>query len=268
MLGAAPHRGIYNEVVANSPLVQYSQGLEDELIKQTHKIQDEFNNLFTKVRLFLDSKKVTVDALVLFLENVPGYGGSSLFQTESSDLHKASKLADVFRIARIRCSWFNHSLVRSLIETFCSGDKEIKRAYKNYLAHLQKYCKHRVKKFPSKNGFGFGGKKDERMIMKVDRKWEEIRMEELEEVVFNLACILDAPRHTLHLCSVESGCVQLTIMVPSYIPDEIFPLTAKQEAAMRKMNVIGLRCGSYHFSCQVLYLKLIGACLSKPYMGV
>ena len=187
------HRSIYSEVVANSPLVKYSQGLEDELIEQTHKIQDEFNSLFTKVHLFLDSKKVTVQALVLFLENVPGYGRNSLFQMEISDLHKASNLGDVFQIARTRCSWFNHSLVRSLIKTFCSDNKEIKRVYKNYLAHLQKYCKHRVKKFPSNNRFGFGGKQDEKMIMKVDRKWEEIRIEELEEVLFNLA-------HILHGC--------------------------------------------------------------------
>ena len=249
------HKSIYSEVVANSPLVKYSQGLEDELIEQTHKIQDEFNNLFTKVHLFLDSKKVTVQALVLFLENVPGYGRNSLFQTEISDLHKASNLGDVFQIARTRCSWFNHSLVRSLIKTFCSDNKEIKRVYKNYLAHLQKYCKHRVKKFPSNKRFGFGGKQDEKMIMKVDRKWEEIRIEELEEVLFNLAHILDVPRHTLHLYSVENGCVQLTITVPSCIPNKMFPLTTEQVAAMGKMDVISLQCGSYHFSCQVLYYQ-------------
>ena len=55
--------------------------------------------------------------------------------------------------------------------------------------------------------------------MKVDRKWEEFRIEELEEVIFNLACILKVSRHTLHLCSVGNGCVQLTLLVPNNIPD-------------------------------------------------
>lgn len=245
------HSHNYSDVRTNPSLVQYSK--EGELIEQTHNIQDEFNNLFTKVHLFLDSKKVTVESLVLFLENVPGYGGNSLFHAEISDLHKARNLTDVFRIARIRCSWFNHSFVHSVIEAFCSGDKKIKGVYKNYCAHFRKYCKHHVMKFPSKSGFGFGGKEDEKMIMKVDRKWEKIRFKELEELVFNLARVLDVPRHTLHLHTVENRCVQLTIMVPSYIPDMIFPLTTKQEAAMWKMKVIDFQCGTYHISCQVLY---------------
>ena len=52
------------------------------------------------------------------------------------------------------------------------------------------------------------------MVVKIDRKWEEIQIEQLE-VVFDIACIQKVSRHTLHLCSVENGCVQMTLLVPS-----------------------------------------------------
>ena len=90
------------------------------------------------------------------------------------------------------------------------------------------------------------------MIMKIDRKWEDIQVQELEEVVSNLARILNIQRHALHLRCVENGCVQLILMVPSYIPDAVFPLTTEQETAMKEMGVLDLQCGTYHFSCQVI----------------
>jgi len=250
--------GMYSKVKADPPLGEWFQGLdvdEDRLIEQTHDIQDEFNILFTRVRMLLVRQKVTVDDLVFYLERVPGYTHMSLFHTEISDLRQASNLAEVFRIAGNHCSWFNHSFLSGVIETFCRDSKEIKKAYQKYRVHLQKYCKHRVKKCPIKNGFGYGGKKDEKMIMKVDRMWDKIRIEQLEEAVFNLARILDVPRHTLHLCCAEKGCVQLILLVPNYIPDAVFPLTTEQEAAMRKMRVMELQCGTYRFSYQVFYKK-------------
>lgn len=245
------HRDIYSKIKSDSSLPEKLQGLdldEDEFIVETRDIQGEFNVLFTIVHAFLESKSVPVSAFVLFLENVPGYGGKSLFEAEVSDLRKATDLTSIFRIVRSRCSWFNHSLLGDIIKAYCEDNKKIKKTHKDYLANLQKYCHHRVH---FKNGFGSGGKKDKPLVMIVDRKWEEIRIEELEEVVFNLARILKVPRHTLHLCCVKNGCVQLTILVPSYIPDMVFPLTTEQKAAMAEMGMTELQCGSYHFFCQV-----------------
>ena len=104
------------------------------------------------------------------------------------------------------------------------------------------------------NGFGSGGNKDAKMVMMVDREWNGIRIEQLEEVVINVARILNAPRYLIKLSSVEHGCVQLTLLVPSYFPDAVFPLTAEQEAAMKEMGVTDLHCGSYHFYFQVNYV--------------
>ena len=220
---------------------------------ETHNIQSEFNKVFTKVRKLLENQRVTVDDFVFFLENVPGYGGKSLFDADISDLREATNLTSAFRIVRHRCSWFNYSFLGDIIEMFCEGEKEIVVAYKNYRAHLQSYCKGRAEKVPFKNGFGQGGKKDEVLAFKIDRNWEKIQIEQLEEVIFNLAHILEVQRAILHLYCVKEGSVQLTLLVPSYIPGTVFPLTTKQEEAMLEMGISDLWCGTYHFSCQVFH---------------
>ena len=89
--------------------------------------------------------------------------------------------------------------------------------------------------------------------MKVDRNWMEIQLDQLEEVVFNLSRILNVERHTLHLCCAEKGCVQLTFLVPSYIPNALFPLTTEQEAAIMEMGVFHLWCESYHLPSLIYF---------------
>ena len=67
---------------------------------------------------------------------------------------------------------------------YCEGNKKTEKAHKAFCAHLKRYC---IRKCPLKNGFGSGGKKGAKIVMKVDREWDDIRIEQLEEVVFNVA---------------------------------------------------------------------------------
>lgn len=245
--------GIYSMVKAD-PLAtskEFQDIDEEELIIETHDVRCEFNILLTKVRRFLMTQGVSVRDFVLFLKKMPGYAGKSLFETEFSKLCEASDLVDVFEIVGDYCSWFNHSFLGQVIKTYCEGNKKIEKAHKDFCAQLQRYCKHRVKKCPLKNGFGSGGKKDAKMVIKVDREWDDIRIEQVEEVLFNVAQILNVRRYLLKLSSVDQGCVQLTVLVPSYIPDAMFPLTAEQEAALIGIGVTDLQCESYHFCFKV-----------------
>ena len=247
-------KGLYSFVKADALAATMElQDSEEKLITETYDIQSDFNILFGMVRRNLVSQGVTVKEFVLFLKKVPGYNVKSLFDTEVSKLREASDLFDVFEIVGDRCSWFNHSFIEQIIRMYCKGNKEIETAHKEYCTHLQRYCKNRVTECPLKNGFGYGGKKDAEMVMKVDRKWDNIRIEQVEEVVFNVARILNVERHVLTLKSVQQGCAQLTLVVPSYLPDAVLPLTAQQEASMVEIGVTDLQCGSYHFSQQVTY---------------
>ena len=148
------------------------------------------------------SQGVTAKEFVLFLKKVPGYDDKSLFGTEVSKLNEASDLVDVFEIVGDRCSWFNHSFIEQIVKMNCKGNKKIEKAHKEYCTHIQRYCKHHVRKCPLKNEFGSGGKRDVKMV----RKWDNIQIEQVEEVVFNVARILNVERCVLTLSSAQQGC--------------------------------------------------------------
>jgi len=92
------------------------------------------------------------------------------------------------------------------------------------------------------------------MVLKVDREWKDIQLEQLEEVLLSLAHILKVKRYALHLYSIENGCVQLTLTVPDYNPDVIFPLDTTD---MVEIGVVDLQCGNYTFTQQVMHLQVI-----------
>ena len=194
------------------------------------------------------SQGVTAKEFFLFLKKVPGYDDKSIFGTAVSKLNEASDLVDVFEIVGDRCSWFNHSFIEQIIKMYRKGNKKIEKAHKEYCTHLQRYCKHRVRKCPLKNGFGSGGKKDVKMVIKVDRKWENVRIEQVEEVVFNVARMLNVERCVLTPSSVQQGCAQMTLLVPSYLPDTVLPLIAQQEASVVEIGVTALR-SPFHREC-------------------
>ena len=183
------------------------------------------------------------------MKNMAGYPRKSLSDTEISTLCKSSDLIDVFDTISDYCSWFNHSFLGDIIDAYCRNDEDIRKAHQDFCTHLRTYCEHRVKEIPFKDGFGV--KSCTPMVLKVDREWKDIRLKQLEDVIFSLANILEVPRHALHLHSIQDGCVQLSLTIPSYVPDEVFPLTAEQEAAVAEIGVTDLQCGSYHFSQQV-----------------
>ena len=246
---ATSRQNVYSEVKSYPPLAEQFQGLkavdEEDLMTETIEIQSEFNVLFTRVRRSLMEKGVTVRDFMLFLRNVPGYPMKSLPESESLDL------TEVFKVVRENCSWFNHLFLLEIINAYCGNDEELRKSYEKFCAHLRTYCKARIKKFPLKIWFGVVRKGCALMVLKVDRKWESIQIEQLEEVILNLAHILKVRRRTLHLYSIENGCVQLTLTIPSYISEELFPLTTEEEMNLMEMGVTDLQCGSYHFSQQV-----------------
>ena len=138
---------------------------EDDLVFETHDIRGKFHVLFTNVRCFLMSRGVTVKDFVSFIKEVPGYGRKPLLDKEViSKLHEAPDLIDVFETVRVYCSWFNHSLLGLIIDVYCNDDRKIKKEHEEYCSHLQKYCKHRIKKCPLKNGFGHGRKKSKELM--------------------------------------------------------------------------------------------------------
>ena len=69
--------------------------------------------------------------------------------------------------------------------------------------------------------------------LKVDSAYEQFTVEELENFRYRLSKIFCvSSQSVLRLCRVEKGSFQLIFQVPSFVQQEIFPLSSEQERAL------------------------------------
>ena len=106
-----------------------------------------------------------------------------------------------------------------------------------------------------------------KMIVKVEHDYDTLV--ELKQFQCQLSVILDVSVHVLHLCSVKEGCIQMLFVIPTFIREAIFPLSAAQVAELKELGVIKLSCGDHQFSDQVqcicnndLYSSLTFSCMT------
>ena len=232
--------------------------------RETVHIRQEFGVLLTKVLQQLKKNNLQVIDFVFFLEDqVQAFSDqrSSLFHDELDRLRGMTDLTDVFRCVRHYCSWYNHHLLKLIIRAF-----KLNEDYTKYCKEFREYCSHRICKLNiRRNGLGSEDGHKEPIMIKIDKHWSTVRMEELEDVTCICAEILKVERPTLHLRSLEDGCVELHYVVPNFVADVIFPLTLVQEAALAESKVICLCTKYYTFSLDeyLQFCKLRGSLTEK-----
>ena len=80
------------------------------------------------------------------------------------------------------------------------------------------------------------------VFVKVDSRYDNYTVEEIKA---NPSCFI--PRCFVSICQVEKGCFQFTFQVPSFVQQEIFPLSTDQTRTLEAEGVIKLTCGEYQF---------------------
>ena len=81
------------------------------------------------------------------------------------------------------------------------------------------------------------------LVLKADSVYEKFTVDELENLEYRLTRIFHvSPQSVLRLCQVEEGCIQLLFQVPSFVQQEIFPLSREQEKSLAAMGIIKLTC--------------------------
>ena len=116
---------------------------------------------------------------------------------------------------------------------------------------FNEYSKRRIYECPSV--YGSMSKADHaELVLKLDSVYEDFTVKELKNFEYRLSRIFCvSPQSVLRLCQVEEGCVQLTFQVPSFVQQEVFPLSTEQEKALVAEGVIKLTCGDYQFAAKV-----------------
>ena len=250
-------RGVYDLVSASGTVELKESDLEVE----TYMVEGDFNVFFTKVRRALEQKGLSVADFLQFLEGIRAFApvvtssNKPLLAALLPRLRKMKSFGSVFQSLMDYCSWFNYLLIDKIIEAYCEEDESVARAQEKFNQRFHTYCKHRVSKCRKQNGFGFRRKKDYKKVMvKVDRRWDAIRVQQLAFLRRCIARVLCLNEHTLYLCTVEKGCVQLLFLVPAFVAEAIFPPTVQQELALTRSGILQLTCGDYHFPMLVSIL--------------
>jgi len=84
--------------------------------------------------------------------------------------------------------------------------------------------------------------------MKAEESWDPTDVCPLENILRlrnSLGEILEVESETLYLCQIDKGCVELLFQVPSFIEEDIFPLSVGQQQLLASIGASRLTCGRY-----------------------
>ena len=225
--------------------------LKSRLRVESQDIMFRFQELLSKVYESLCERKVSVGKLVTHLLSLgafdPVHKGAPkpLFQTFYQELQNATSIEDVLWVIKDYFSFFNYHVIEHIVGGLGTGQD--KDELQNYKKEFYQYSKRRIYECPPVYGPRSNADHAD-LVLKADSVYEKFTVDELENLEYRLTRIFHvSPQSVLRLCQVEEGCIQLLFQVPSFVQQEIFPLSREQEKSLAAIGIMKLTCGDYHF---------------------
>ena len=230
---------------------EQQEGLSIRLCVESEDIVHKFWRLHSRVYKSLCERNVSVDKLVTHLLSLHAFdpvhkdSKKPALQNFFQELRSAGSIEDVLYIIRDYISFFNYRVIEHIIDEL--GTDQDKVELQNYEKDFDEYSKRRVYESPPEYGSKSSADHAD-LIIKLDSVYEEFTVKELKKFQYRLSRIFYvSSQSVLRLCKVEEGCLQLIFEIPSFVQQEIFPLSSEQENALEAECVIRLTCGDYQF---------------------
>ena len=214
----------------------------------------QFGRLVTKTRDSVEERTPVVKfaGSILALgayEPAPKDRDRSLLDEHREEIKHAKSISEVFITLTPYWNYLNYELLEYIIELYGTSDDN--ERLKSYKEELYKFCKRRIFELTlSESGSGTDSAlspKQEKFIVKFNVR-KDITYEATLQMKGRIAEILHVNLAALIIVHVDTGCVQLTFLIPKFIAQEIFPLSDDQASALsRDVAVIRLECGDYVF---------------------
>ena len=234
---------------------EQQEELRIRLCVETEDIMDKFWHLHSRIYESLRERNVPVDRLVSHLLSLrafdPVYKGTQkpVLQTFFQELQNAGSIEKVLFIIKDYISFFNYRVIEHIVAGL--GTDQDKLELQNYKKEFDEYSKRKVYECPPEYGSKSSADHAD-LVVKVDSVYDEFTVEELKKFQYRLSRTLQvSPQTVLRLCRAEEGCLQLIFQIPSFVQQEIFPLSSEQERALAAKGVIRLTCGDYQFAAEV-----------------
>ena len=225
--------------------------LQSRLLKDSDNIILEFSDLKHHTINSLASRCTPVKELHTRLSSLGAYRPTRkpvpFLRNQLEEIERAEDVEGVFSILDKYYSFFNYVIIEKLIKWF--GTPEDKERLDTYTENFKRFCKRRTFECPA-SIFRPADKGDTVVVVKFEESWDPTEGCSLENILRlsnSLAEILEVEPVTLQLCQIDQGCVELQFQVPSFVEEDIFPLSVEQERSLISVGVTRLTCGSYRF---------------------
>ena len=173
------------------------------------------------------------------LSNSPEEKGVCLLENRYSEIKDAENITGVFEILADYSSFFNYDIIAFIANNL--GSESDKKNLATYEAALEMYCRHHVFECPS---YSSKSSKFPDLILKVDPEVTEsgkFTLKSLRRFTVKVAKTLKITKHSLKLCGIMKGCLEITFQIPSHIKEAIVPLSNDQNEALQHLGIQNVR---------------------------
>ena len=147
-------------------------------------------------------------------------------------------------------SFFDYDILELIVDTL--GTDQDRQNVATYKDEFIAYAKQRLIICPSSEDPSTDSENPSNPVLVIlDSSYDVCEIGELKRLQINLSKLFNLREGVLQLRKVRKNCVQLVFEIPDFIIETIFPLSLDAESALRKLGVVQLNCGDYHFKAKV-----------------
>ena len=238
---------------------QEKEKLQCKLLKDTKVLTFKFSDVIHHTIISLNANpNISVKILSSRLASLDAYkpirAQKPLLRDDLEKIGSCKTIDEVFFILRKYYSFFNYGIVQKII-TWFGTPADVERL-QEYTTKFNQFCERRIFECPP-DIFGHLHEGKNVLVIKTEASWDpreetqEKTLEQVLELKISFAEILGVEPETLYLCRIDKGCMQLLFRVPSFIEEDVFPLSVEQESSLVSVGLAKLTCGEYTFSQEV-----------------
>ena len=247
--------GLSSALAVQPSFQKLSSSQQDELLAKLYddeeSIKLRFGSLLSATCNSVQNR-VSVDVFRASILSMRAYeqalevGDRSLLEEESGEIETAKSVTYIFAVLTPYWNYLNFEILKYIITEHGTSDDYV--SLRNYDGELKKFCERKILELPMLvNGSDVGNTfpNQVKCVIKFDKP-ESMTGNQLLQIREQIANIFHVNVTAFKICRVEVGCVQLTFLIPKFVPQDIFPLSCEQTSALSKnTSVIRLECGPY-----------------------
>lgn len=225
------------------------------------QICDKFTSLKSAILKSLSDRRVPVESVSRLLEGVgtfqPPQEHTSLFANQITVIKEAKKLDSLFKFVSAYSSFFNYSLLEQVVSKL--GTENDKTEMHRYKVEFAEYSKRNLFECPSYLPTTSESSQLNTLVLRVDKDYSKLSISQIDHFTDWLCSVFLIMRSSILLSSAvkKEGChvelvyprlseeIELCFHVPSFVRDELLPVSGEQQDMLRSGGVLGVSSGDF-----------------------